>query len=437
MAENLNTKLCDALKDMRQNELEGVCDEIRKLLRDFISEYKEKHPTLVFNEPSWRIKDVNSFSEKIPRKNYIKSWDIKEETTPDECKQKIREDLDDLIGFRINCYFSKDENAIYESIISELESFNESIKIKEGKNGPEKQKNGLNIFKLKCKYTSTSSIQYLFELQIKCLIDNLWGEVDHEIAYKAKQYDYQLDLKSDLLLQVHQSLKASDAQLYGFYKSTYTEDDLINSLFFLYTQKEVNDKMGGKNCTLFYNKFFSIFGKKHDEIKEYVAIKLGGESVYSKKERHRIDDSNVDYFIKNIIEEKIGTVQTQIMVKEVQTIYDILFEFEESDFLYIMVSAILQKAKGFFPSIASAETEETDSEEPMLNEEQGAEEKEEEKENVCDVIDKEEKDELAKKCEFFDSTLQMIKESRRVHSTYDKKIIIKGFESFCKTFYSK
>lgn len=433
MEVDLNKKLCNALEAMQQ-ELHDVCVEIREILYDFISYYKKSHSNLVFNEPSYRIKDVNSFSEKIPRKNYIKDWGIKEETSSDECKQKIRESLDDLLGFRINCYFSNDENDIYESIVSELEVFNNSIKIKEGNSGPDKQKNGLDIYKLKCEYTSSASKKYLFELQIKCLIDNLWGEVDHEIAYKAKQYDYQLDSKSNLLKQVYKSLEASDAQLFEFYNSSYTEEDLINSLFFLYTHDEVNEKMEGKNCTIFYNKFFSIFGKKQDEVKEYVAKKLSEKSTYKKKKRRKINDNNVDYFISQILEEKIGTPTTRIMVKEIQTIYDILFEFKESDFFNIMVSAILQNARKDFPKDTSADIEETDSDEPDFNTEQGAEEKEEEEENVYEV-NAEKLKKLKLNCEFFDSTLQMIKESKKITSTYDKSIILKGLESFCETFY--
>lgn len=432
MEEDLNKKLCEALEDMRKEELPNVCEEIRKILCDFISKYKkENHSNLVFNEPSYRIKDVDSFSEKIPRKNYIKVWGIEEETSSDECKQKIREKLDDLIGFRINCYFFKDEKTIYKSILSGLEGFN--IIIKDGKSGPDKQKNGLDIYKLKCEYTSsTLSKRYLFELQIKCLIDNLWGEVDHEIAYKSKQYDYQLDSKANLLKQVYTSLEASDAQLFEFYNSSYTEEDLINSLFFLYTHDEVNEKMEGKNCTIFYNKFFSIFGKKQDAVKDYVAKRLGGDSSYKKKKQENNSDANINYF-KYIIEDKIVKDDIQIMVKEIQTIYGILFEFEESDFLNIMISAILQDARKYFPKEASVDTEETDSEEPDLITEQSAVEKEEE-ENVYEVNNEKMK-KLKKNCEFFDSALQLIKESKKISSTYDKSIMLKGLESFCETFY--
>lgn len=428
MEEDLNKKLCDALEAMQQ-ELRDVCEEIREILCDFISDYKKRHSNLVFNEPSYRIKDVISFSEKIPRKNYIKAWDINEKTTPDECKKKIREELDDLLGFRINCYFSKDENDIYSSLLSQLGD-NKNIKIIGGNSGPVKQKNGLDIYKLKCEYTSSNSAkQYLFELQIKCLIDNLWGEVDHEIAYKAKQYDYQLDSKSNLLKQVYKSLAASDAQLFEFYNSSYTEDDLINSLFFLYTHKEVNEKMKGKNCTIFYNKFFSIFGKKQDEVKDYVAKRMSGTGSFEKRVREFKSDANIDYFIKYIIEDKIGKDDIQMMVKEVQTIYGILFDFEEPNFLNIMVSAILQGARERSPKNGLADAEESDSGEPVFNEEQEEDEKDEK------IYKGKEEKMRTHTYKDFDSIVNGIIRSKIISSIDDKNVIIRGFEFFCEIFY--
>jgi len=101
--------LTNAYKDDEfQKSLNNIRFEIEKEINKFIVTMKEDlNPTLrVFDNVESRIKSFDSFLEKIRRKEYINVWPI----TPNKESNidLISTRLDDLIGYRINCFFKKD-----------------------------------------------------------------------------------------------------------------------------------------------------------------------------------------------------------------------------------------------------------------------------------------------------------------------------------------
>jgi len=354
---NSSKKQCyiNAFRDLRK-ELEVVRKEVFDKINTYLIDYYEKNRInhdvdFVFYEPASRIKSELSFEEKLVRKNYINLWKI--ETSPEnkeDYKKTIIKNLDDIIGFRINCYFKKDEENIYKDIIDYFETNGITIKdyrtidnkkcIKNGNifEKIKKQANGEPIFKLVCILKNDDFLyEYPFELQIKCLIHNLWGEVDHEIAYKAKLYDYNFNKNSQIVKAIFENLKSSDAQLISLYKNTYDEMDMVNSLFFLYSHEDVRNNLNGKNPTFYYHKFFTLFNDDESKvtIKKFVGKKILNDTSFC-KDKKKNNSSIRKKDLENTFLEIINTynIIDCDRLREIKVISEILFDWESENNFY-------------------------------------------------------------------------------------------------------
>ena len=339
---SLNNTLCSALMDMRQNELPKVREKINKILQTIVDEERQKS-NFIFDSISSRIKSIESFKEKIPRKDYGKRWKLNSKATKAACIKAIRENLEDLIGFRINCYFKNDEYKALKIIkdhLSVVKDIKRPDVDKSGakNNGVYKGKNGQTIYKIvySIKY---NKCDYFFELQVKCLAHNLWGEVEHEVSYKAKQYDYDMSSKKTLLNENLHILEASDSQLQQFLSKEYTEMDLINTLFFYYTKDEVQNKLNGENPTSYYVQFFKLTADKTDLIKNYVKQRISVTKTItpSKFKKTKKADSTESYFVNNIL----SAYYDPLLWEKEQKISSILFNFNVDDFLWFMSDCLL------------------------------------------------------------------------------------------------
>lgn len=344
-----NKKLCEALKSMTENELVSVRYEINNLLIKFIDkqksanshgEKKSDEPSFLFDSIASRIKSVESFSEKIPRNNYIAKWNIVDSFNDDDYKRVIRENLDDLIGFRINCYFKSKENSAYDAVIHFLEE--EGVIITDnGKDSTgeiKKQKNGHIIYKIACEFTASNRKNYKFELQIKSLVHTLWGEVDHEIAYKAQLYDYDYETKNNLLDHVFKTLESSDAQLKKIADFTYTENDLVESLFFFQTKKEIVTELNGKNPVTTYRKFFKTFKKQINEIKKFVSYKLINPNGTEYETATYNASSYSTVFSEFFMDKALNDYLEKDLFLDVIPIIKKLFSFSEENQIYICIA---------------------------------------------------------------------------------------------------
>ncbi len=158
-----------------------------------------------------RIKSKESLREKIIRNRYYMQYNHKEE---------ILNALPDIIGLRIECRFLKDEALIFENIKKYFISTNSFCQFMLDENlfldlktiQPQKQKNGLNIYRIDGYYL-INNIKVNFELQIKSLVNAFWSNIEHKLIYKNKHYLDVDRFMSDLLVSINQSLSVLDSQL--------------------------------------------------------------------------------------------------------------------------------------------------------------------------------------------------------------------------------
>ena len=102
-------------KEFREN-ISKIRFEIEDILKKFVAHLEENlHLNQrIFKNIESRIKEDDSFIEKIKRKNYINEWPIGREKS--NIQDTICRNLPDLIGYRINCFFSDDEKKIYDEL---------------------------------------------------------------------------------------------------------------------------------------------------------------------------------------------------------------------------------------------------------------------------------------------------------------------------------
>lgn len=249
-------------KLLDSNSLTQIRLDIEKILISFIQDLKStsKEEQRIFDNIESRIKTMDSFREKIKRKNYIATWNL---TDNDETyvTNYICKNLTDLIGFRINCFFLKDEVYIYTKFrdFYNNKKFSKDLILNFNENT--KQNNGHTIYKFSGIYKDT----YSFEVQIKSIMHNVWGEVEHKTVYKNKTYDAGIIPKKDFLGEVFNILVASDKQLVSLFSENITTPKLIHALFFQLT----NTKLLAKYYDIFFKIFTDNFYEK--QIKEYIA----------------------------------------------------------------------------------------------------------------------------------------------------------------------
>lgn len=147
-----------------------------------------------------RVKEKDSFSEKLIRNNHYNLFvdnleDLEKINQPD-LKSKIKE-IDDLIGIKILTDLNIDSINMFNLISSskfliDLSDTGIEINKSDVDIQPVPMKNGLNIFKLRCKFETWN-----FELQIKSKLESAWGDMEHSFFYK----DYKITPVRDLAQQ--------------------------------------------------------------------------------------------------------------------------------------------------------------------------------------------------------------------------------------------
>lgn len=153
------------------------------LLDDFFYSLLENSCEGFFNI-STRVKSASSLREKIIRHNYYLKY---------ESPKDLFENLSDLIGVRIECRFIEDEEHIFKFIRTVFNCTNEdgfcyspqcpNIFLDLNEHQPLKQKNGFELYRIDG-FIINEGEKFNFELQIKSMVNNFWGEIEHKIIYK-------------------------------------------------------------------------------------------------------------------------------------------------------------------------------------------------------------------------------------------------------------
>lgn len=253
---------------------------IEKKLKEFLkimhSELNDNQ--LFFNNVESRVKSPSSFMEKIERKDYLLTWDITNDITHNQ--QQIATKLSDLIGFRITCFFMQDEKDIYDLLrkVAVYEDFKD-LHLNFDENTT--QANGHTIYKVTGTYEAPNH-QWVktccFELQIKAIMHNIWGEVEHKTIYKEQDYDPYTDDKKKITEQIFNILQASDQQLVTLFSRKNDLDKLTCAMFYEQTKEDVQKQAHTKILGFHYKVFFHLFNKQNEneQIKQYVGSTLLG-----------------------------------------------------------------------------------------------------------------------------------------------------------------
>lgn len=322
--------------------------DIEKELIHFLKHIKDVAPKekRFFENVESRIKGLSSFEEKIKRKKYIDSWDIKSNISNNQ--DLICDKLTDLIGFRINCFFVIDEKYLYDELKKyyDLKKFSAKVILNFDENTM--QKNGHILYKVSGKY----DLKYSFELQIKSLMHNLWGEVEHKTIYKNCDYNVNLNSKKIITEEIFNILNASDKQLLTVFSETHDEKQLIQSLFFNQTKLQISSEFSTKILANHYNNFFSIFNdvETYQMIKEFVGKTLLSDEIIIKNYSNDVFSSEILNLCR-LVESKYLDYNIELLYG----IYSKIMKFKDfSIFKLFMIEYI---AKSFHEDIDELDSE--------------------------------------------------------------------------------
>lgn len=338
--ENKEKILIDAFSEAEfMKEIKSIRLEIEEELVKFVNYLKVNlNPEQkIFENIEARIKSVQSLQEKLYRKDYIKKWNVSEDTK--ENQRLIVQNFPDLIGFRITCFFWQDEEKIY-NILKEYYEQNNFHDIELNFNENRKQENGHKINKLSGKYKN----HYCFEIQIKSIMHNMWGEVEHKTIYKNRNYDANISSKKAITEEIFNILQASDKQLLCIFKEQYEEKQLLQALFYERTKKYVYEKCKTDILAKHYSAYFSLFSNSEDleVIKKYIAYSL------LKKEfiRKEVDLNNLDSIIYEV-RERIRSEFREFNIKCLFYISEIVLKIDEYDIFLTYLSKYLVEHSGY------------------------------------------------------------------------------------------
>lgn len=302
-------------------------NEKRRRIEEILSDFTNSSEEKVSKSVNSRIKSVESLKEKIKRKNYISKWNIQSEKK-DELQNIICTNLPDLLGFRINCYFKNDEEKVYNNLKVFLES-KENFEVE--KNPNLLQKNGHTIYKLACQYREMNNT-FSFEVQVKSLIHDTWGEVEHSIVYKSKKFDSRLKLKADIIEGLYSILGGAEKQLQKLYTSSFSKEELEKELFYIFTSTKENEKID----SIHYRNFFSLETFLNDfnrNIEKFLGQKLLNNQITKESIYSMVSIGNISKQIKN----RIDTYKWEEVCKIASHIY----EFSDNDeFLKYVISGV-------------------------------------------------------------------------------------------------
>ncbi len=124
---------------------------------------------------TYRIKDVDKFLEKIKRKKYDSPFN----------------DIKDICGLRIICYYTSDLDKIYSIIENEFDILEIVDKVDLLKDDRFGYLSRHYIIKLKNDWLKTPSYRDLddlvAEIQVRTILQHAWADISHKLVYKKEE----------------------------------------------------------------------------------------------------------------------------------------------------------------------------------------------------------------------------------------------------------
>lgn len=303
----------DEFLDVEKRLKKKLSDLVDQFAKDFDLSNENSVRKLKFYSVVSRVKETNSLSEKLVRNNDYNLFDDILINIDDinnlDLKNKIKE-LDDIIGIKILTDLNVDTVNMYKLISSSnfIKAANDAgitLNNEDLKTQPVKMKNGLNIYKVRCKFD-----EWFFELQIKSKLESAWGDMEHSIFYK----DYKVTPVRDL---AQQSMNHIGKLLIEI-------DDFLQEI------RNANDNFSlNSKVILFINEFENKFSS-------VIREKLNGISYNFKKIASIC--YNLQLIQPNILQEKIVDTDYQILNCEKYTSY---INYRNQDFDLQIFEAII------------------------------------------------------------------------------------------------
>lgn len=129
---------------------------------------------MLFLSVTGRVKDIDSFIEKINRKKYTKPF----------------EENEDFCGIRIIVYYQRDVQKIQEIIDKEFDIIESTLKSDQLAVNEFGYRSNHSIAKIKEDWLAAPNYRGLkeikIEIQIRTILMHTWAEVEHKLAYKNK-----------------------------------------------------------------------------------------------------------------------------------------------------------------------------------------------------------------------------------------------------------
>ena len=327
------TLLLSAFTSLIDDEsLSDANHKIEKKLNSFIEDVKKQFQPeqRILDSVESRKKSKESFLEKIYRKDYIYTWEISD--NPQNNIDLIAKNLPDLLGYRINCYFYEDESKIFDAIKRCYDDnyFGEDIRLDFSEN--KTQKNGHSIYKLSGLYKG----RYHFEIQIKSLMHNIWGEVEHKTVYKNRNYDVNTTTKEIFTSEILNILLASDKQLSSLFRSQIKEKELVQALFFEKTKEIIAVECRSDILASHYSGFFELFDQCYESIRKYVALVLLGQEFH----RMEVWKASVTEKVRKL-KERISSEFFEYYLSSQHHIFELLYQDTDYDMFLTLLSEML------------------------------------------------------------------------------------------------
>lgn len=180
-------------------------------LRRLYLEMMQKHSDIIL-DCHCRIKSPESLKEKLIRNKFYLTYSSGEEAIAH---------LSDLVGITIQCRFIRNENELYQDLLTHFESQpdgfakcreDERVFLNLAMPQPQYQRNGFTIYRIDG-YFLFSGGKVNYELQIKSMVHNFWSEIEHQVVYKNPEFVAYDRFNKSMLGAIRDNLDVVDRQL--------------------------------------------------------------------------------------------------------------------------------------------------------------------------------------------------------------------------------
>ena len=260
-----------------------------------------------------RIKKSSSLKEKLLRNEFYLKYADPEEAL---------DNLSDLIGIVMQCRFIRNEAELYKYLFFLFEEDAGFYKCKSNDNvylnlhmaQPQIQRNGFTIYRLDGYYLLDNK-KVNYELQIKALVHNFWGEIEHEVVYKNPDFLLYDQFNRNMLGAIRDNLDVVDRQLEIMYNEISNESrnaqiGMDENGFKIYVSRSVNEIVNRKSKSSLG--FAMDFKKLSSTITQYIYVNdfVNGEAnkelmIDYLSMLRDLGDEDIDFKEKIILEGEI------------------------------------------------------------------------------------------------------------------------------------